>query len=60
MINKSYQGLYFKESAIYLQAGKYEAIVLPEIGGNLIAFRDTERPYFRGGENENRRHFSVF
>ncbi|HEY0828272.1 MAG TPA: aldose 1-epimerase [Bacilli bacterium] len=45
MNNKSYQGTYFDESAIYLQAGKYEAIVLPEIGGNLIAFRDKERQF---------------
>ncbi len=45
MNNKSYQGTYFSESAIYLQAGKYEAIVLPEVGGNLIAFRDKERHF---------------
>jgi aldose 1-epimerase len=30
------------EKAICLQYGRYEAIALPECGGNLIAFRDTE------------------
>ncbi len=36
-----YQG----EQAIWLQFGSYEAVVLPEIGANLIAFRDRDKGY---------------
>ncbi|MHA0857220.1 aldose epimerase family protein [Paenibacillus sp. CMAA1364] len=36
-----YQG----EKAILLQHGRYEAAVLPELGGNLILFRDTDKGY---------------
>lgn len=37
--------LYHGERAIWLRAGGYEAVVLPEVGGNLIAFRDTNNGY---------------
>ncbi|MCU6712951.1 aldose 1-epimerase [Paenibacillus sp. J5C_2022] len=33
------------EEAIWLQWGPYEAAVLPHVGANLIAFRDTVRQY---------------
>jgi aldose 1-epimerase len=45
MTTKAYAGTYQGEPAIWLQAGRYEAAVLPEIGANLIAFRDTEKAY---------------
>ncbi|GGG25762.1 aldose 1-epimerase [Paenibacillus abyssi] len=38
----AYEGLYQGEKAVWLKAGRYEAALLPETGGNLIAFRDTE------------------
>lgn len=40
-----YEADYQGERAIYLQADRFEAIVLPEIGANLIAFRDTVNQY---------------
>lgn len=40
---KAYEGDFHGESAIWLKAGNYEAALLPEIGGNLIAFRDNDR-----------------
>lgn len=40
---KAYEGKYQGETAIWLKAGSYEAALLPEIGGNLIAFRDVDR-----------------
>ncbi|MEK4510229.1 aldose 1-epimerase [Paenibacillus anaericanus] len=43
--NKAYQGSFQGEQAVWLQFGKYEAAILPEIGGNLIAFRDLESGY---------------
>jgi len=36
---------YLGEKAIRLVCGHYEAILLPEIGGNLVAFRDTKRQF---------------
>jgi aldose 1-epimerase len=42
---KAFKGTYQGEEAVWLQAGPYEAAVLPGIGGNLIAFRDTEKQY---------------
>jgi len=39
------QGLYENEQAIYLKYGKYSAIILPGIGGNLISFRDDDRGF---------------
>ncbi|MFE5322980.1 aldose 1-epimerase [Paenibacillus sp. NPDC056579] len=43
--SKAYEGLYQGEKAVWLSYGRYEAAVLPEIGGNLIAFRDKEKGY---------------
>ena len=45
MTTKAYEGTFQGEKAIWLQAGRYEAAVLPEIGANLIAFRDNEKEY---------------
>ncbi|MDB5055616.1 MAG: aldose epimerase [Bacilli bacterium] len=45
MINQAYIDEYFGEKAVYLRAGTYEAILLPEIGGNMIAFRDIVRNF---------------
>ncbi|GGH10807.1 aldose 1-epimerase [Paenibacillus segetis] len=39
---QAYEGEFQGEKAIWLKAGCYEAALLPEIGGNLIAFRDVE------------------
>ncbi|WP_312148736.1 aldose 1-epimerase [Paenibacillus odorifer] len=41
----AYEGQYEGEAAIWLKAGRYEAAILPGIGGNLICFRDTENGY---------------
>ncbi|WP_058301987.1 aldose 1-epimerase [Gorillibacterium timonense] len=41
----AYLGNYQGEKAVWLKADHYEAVLLPEIGGNLIAFRDTEKNY---------------
>ncbi|MEK3885632.1 aldose 1-epimerase [Paenibacillus sp. PL2-23] len=38
-------GKYHGEEAVYLRYGQYEAVLLPEIGGNLVAFRDIEQGY---------------
>lgn len=40
-----YEGDYQGEQAVWLKAGRYEAAVLPQIGANLIALRDTEKQY---------------
>ncbi|GAB6926072.1 aldose 1-epimerase [Paenibacillus sp. JCM 10914] len=45
MNHKAYVDLYQGEQAVWLQHGSYEAVVLPEIGGNLIAFRDLSNGY---------------
>jgi aldose 1-epimerase len=45
MSNQSFWGEFHGEKAVWLRAGQYEAAVLPEIGANLIAFRDTENGY---------------
>ncbi|OPA73428.1 aldose epimerase [Paenibacillus selenitireducens] len=42
---KAFEGEFQGEKAIWLQAGQYEAALLPKIGGNLIAFRDTVNNY---------------
>ncbi|AJY74077.1 aldose 1-epimerase [Paenibacillus beijingensis] len=41
----AFEGIYQGDRAIYLRADRYEAVMLPEIGGNLIAFRDVESGY---------------
>ncbi|PZE20050.1 aldose 1-epimerase [Paenibacillus xerothermodurans] len=38
---KSFHG----EKAVWLTAGRYEAVVLPHIGANLVAFRDNSAGY---------------
>lgn len=45
MNHKAYEGSYHGEKAVWLQHGSYEAAILPEIGGNLIAFRDNDHGY---------------
>lgn len=42
---RAYETVFHGEPAIGLQAGKYEAVMLPGVGGNLIAFRDNESGY---------------
>ncbi|WP_438433241.1 aldose 1-epimerase [Gorillibacterium sp. sgz500922] len=41
----AFLGDYQGETAVWLKAGRYEAALLPQIGGNLIAFRDTEQNF---------------
>lgn len=41
----AFEGDYQGEQAIWLTCGRYEAAVLPHIGANLIALRDTEKGY---------------
>jgi len=43
--NKTYEGNFHDESAIWLQWNNYEAAVLPNVGANLIAFRDKENNF---------------
>lgn len=45
MSHKAYEATYQGEKAVWLQFGPYEAALLPEVGGNLIAFRNTESGY---------------
>ncbi|WP_106766172.1 aldose 1-epimerase [Paenibacillus faecalis] len=45
MNKKAFEGSYQGEKAVWLQFGRYEAVMLPEIGGNLVAFRDKESGY---------------
>ncbi|ALS28468.1 aldose epimerase [Paenibacillus sp. 32O-W] len=40
---QAYEGTYQGERAVWLKAGPYEAALLPDIGANLIAFRDTDK-----------------
>lgn len=42
---KAFEGTFQGEPAVFLQAGKYEAVMLPGLGGNLISFRDHESGY---------------
>lgn len=42
---KAFEGNFQGEVAVFLQAGKYEAIMIPGVGGNLLSFRDTESGY---------------
>ncbi|RKN85003.1 aldose 1-epimerase [Paenibacillus ginsengarvi] len=44
-MSKAFEGVYQGEQAIWLQFGKYEAALIPQAGGNLVAFRDTERNF---------------
>jgi len=45
MANETTFGLYNGQKAVWLRFGKYEAALLPGVGANLIAFRDTEAGY---------------
>lgn len=42
---QAYLGEFHGEQAVWLKAGKYEAALIPGVGGNLVAFRDTEAGY---------------
>lgn len=44
-MSKAYEGEFHGEKAIWLKYGSYEAAIVPEIGGNLVAFRDAERGF---------------
>lgn len=44
-MSKAYEGAYQGEKAIWLRFGAYEAAVVPNSGGNLIAFRDVDRGF---------------
>lgn len=41
----AYITTYHGEKAVELTWGRYKAVVLPNVGGNLVAFRDTERDF---------------
>jgi aldose 1-epimerase len=43
--HNAFEGIYHGEKAVWLKSERYEAVILPGIGGNLIAFRDVERGY---------------
>jgi aldose 1-epimerase len=43
--NNAVIGTYHGEDALWLRWGKYEAVMLPQYGGNLIAFRDLEQGF---------------
>lgn len=45
MLPQAELGEWIGEKAVWLRAGDYEAILLPESGGNLAAFRDTAQGY---------------
>lgn len=42
---KAYEGKFHGEQAIWLEAGDYEAVLLPQLGGNLVAYRDRVQGY---------------
>lgn len=42
---KAFEQKFHDEDAVWLQWGSYEAAVLPRIGANLIAFRETDKQY---------------
>ncbi|PYI56417.1 aldose 1-epimerase [Paenibacillus flagellatus] len=44
-MSNAYEGTFHGEKAIWLRYGAYEAALLPDVGGNLVAFRDTEKGY---------------
>src|SRR5690606_21135069 len=43
IIHEAKEGTYQGERAIVLKYGAYSAILLPRLGGNLVAFRDDEK-----------------
>lgn len=44
-VPKAWLGELWGEKAVWLRAGRYEAAMLPELGGNLTVFRDLERGF---------------
>ncbi|MGO4537464.1 aldose 1-epimerase [Paenibacillus sp. 2TAB19] len=42
---QAFEQLFHQEPAVWLKWGAYEAAVLPKVGANLIAFRDTTNNY---------------
>lgn len=42
---QAFEQLFHQEPAVWLKWGSYEAAVLPKVGANLIAFRDTSNNY---------------
>ncbi|OAB42454.1 aldose 1-epimerase [Paenibacillus glacialis] len=57
----AYETDFHGEKAIWLKHGRLEAAVLPEIGGNLILFRDTEKGYnfLREPQVDEMEHFKA-
>ncbi|QAY68067.1 aldose 1-epimerase [Paenibacillus protaetiae] len=45
MQGQAFEQPFYTEKAVWLKWGPYEAAVVPEIGANLIAFRDTVNGY---------------
>ncbi|MFF2153683.1 aldose 1-epimerase [Paenibacillus chitinolyticus] len=43
--NRAYESSYQGMKAVRLEWGSYEAVMLPDYGGNLIAFRDKDNGY---------------
>lgn len=43
--NQAYEAPFNGERGVWLKAGSLEACVLPDVGANLIAYRDTEKGY---------------
>jgi aldose 1-epimerase len=44
-MSNAYEGAFQGEKAIWLKFGAYEAAIVPDIGGNLVAFRDAEKGF---------------
>lgn len=42
---QAYEGQFHDEQAVWLQWGSYESAVLPRVGANLVAFRETAKGY---------------
>ncbi len=57
----TYETNFHGEKAIWLKHGRFEAAVLPELGGNLILFRDTEKGYqfLREPKADEMEHFKA-
>lgn len=59
--NAAFEGEFHGARAIWLKHGRYEAALLPEHGGNLILFRDTDNGfrYLREPEAEEMEDFKA-
>ncbi|MDF2722796.1 MAG: aldose epimerase [Paenibacillus sp.] len=44
-VSSAYEGDFQGQKAIWLRYGAYEAAIIPELGGNLAVFRETERGF---------------